>query len=205
MFTSIRILFCGALLSVAGIAQSDHLSADEIRAATAAKSGTGTVYIQDAGFATPSLCQAQMPGEFIYTPEGRLNSLSAGARKQFLPFQPSEADTLRSMTIISQGCASGTAAGPVCDSITRVVLLSDPHGTLVVESTDSRPLSQAWQNGFGARAACSSLVSKFPMDRVRTVQNKNGEFIVATFSGTQLLKLYTVKAKHLKSLDMLSR
>jgi len=146
-----------------------------------------------------------MPGEFIYTPDGWLKALSIGAKNQFLPFQPSEIDTLRSMTIISQGCANGTVAGPVCDSITRAALLSDAHGAIVVESTDSRPLSQAWQNGFGARAACSSLVSKFPMDKVRTVQNKNGEFIVATFSGSQLLKLYTVKTKHLKSLGLAAR
>ena len=116
--------------------------------------------------------------EFIYTPDGWLKALSTGAKNQFLPFQPSETDTLRSMTIISQGCANGTAAGPVCDSITRVVLLSDAHGAIVVESTDSRPLSQAWQNGFGARAACSSLVSKFPMDKVRAVQNKTKEVVV---------------------------
>jgi hypothetical protein len=34
------------------------------------------------------------------------------------------------------------------------------------------------------------------------VRDKKGEFLVATFDGAQLLKIYTVKEKHLKKLGM---
>jgi hypothetical protein len=185
------------------LAQSvDHLTAAEISAAVTAKPGTGAIYIQDAGFLTPSLCEAQMPGEFIYTAAGWLNSLSSNAKSQYLSFEPKETDTRRLLTIISYGCANGTAAGPVCQSITRVALLSDTKGTTVVEALEQRPLPQSWQNGFGARAACSSLVSRFTMADVQKVRNSKGEFLIATFNGVQLLKDYTVKEKHLKKLGM---
>jgi hypothetical protein len=143
-----------------------------------------------------------MPGEFIYTPQGWINILGMNAKKQFLPFEPREADTMRNLTIISYGCANGTVAGPVCQSITRVALLSDPHGGTVVEALVSNPMAQSWQNGFGAQTACSALASKFSMASVQKVRSKKGEFIIATFGGSQLLKMYTVKEKHLKNLGM---
>jgi hypothetical protein len=190
-------------ITVSTLAQAqDHLAADEIAAAIAAKPGIGAVYIMDGGFATPSLCQAQMPGEFIYTPSGWLNTLHANAKRQFLPFEPTGSDTRRVLTVISYGCASGTPAGPVCQSVTRTALLSDNHGTTVVEAIEQNALPQSWQNGFGAQAACSNLVAKFSMADVQKVRNTKGEFIIATFGGAQLLKMYTVKEKHLKSLRM---
>jgi hypothetical protein len=83
-----------------------------------------------------------------------------------------------------------------------VALLSDAQGKTVVEAVGHSELAQSWQNGFGARTACSSLVSKFPMADVQKVRGKKGEFLVATFSGAQLLKIYTVKEKHIKQLGM---
>lgn len=180
----------------------DHLSSDEIRAATALKPGSGFVAIMDSGFLTPSLCKAQMPEEFIYTPEGWLNALSINARHQYLPFNPQPEDTLRALTIISQGCASGTLSGPACDSITRVVLLSDKDGSVVIEAVDSHPRSSTWQNGFGATAACSSLVSKFTMADVQKARNEKGEFLIATFDGATHLKTYTVKSRFIKKLGL---
>ena len=192
-------LFCAGSSFAHG---QDHLTANEIAAAIAAKPGSGAVYIMDGGFATPSLCEAQMPGEFIYTPVGWLNSLNSNAKSQYLPFDPKPSDTQRVLTVISYGCANGTPAGPVCQSITRVALLSDLKGTTVVEASDTSSLPQSWQNGFGAQAACSNLLAKFSMADVQKVRNGKGEFMVATFGGSQLLKVYTVKEKHLKKLGM---
>jgi hypothetical protein len=191
-----------ALIGSALAQTPDHLSADEVKTAVSAKPDSGFVLIADAGFTTPSLCNAQMPGIFIDTPAGWLNALSQGARQQFLPFNPKPEDTLRALTIISHGCSSGTAAGPVCQSITRAALLSDIHGEKVVEAIESSQVTQSWQNGFGASAACSNLLSKFSMADLQKVRDKKGEFLVATFGGAQLLKIYTVKEKHLKKLGM---
>jgi hypothetical protein len=197
----VGVMICA--LTGSALCQSlDHLSADEVKAAVSAKPDTGFVLIADAGFTTPSLCKAQIPAIFIYTPAGWLNALSQSARQQFLPFNPKPEDTLRTLTIISHGCASGTAAGPVCQSITRAALLSDIHGEAVVEAIASSPVTQSWQNGFGASAACSGLVSRFSMADLQKVRDKKGEFLVATFDGAQLLKIYTVKEKHLKKLGM---
>ncbi len=149
-----------------------------------------------------SQCKAQIPEEFLYTPQGWVNTLSRLAKRQYLPFNPQPEDTLRAMTIVSQGCALGTPAGPSCDSITRVALLSDMSGTMVAEALDTHPIAKTWQNGFGATAACTNLVSKFSMADVQKVRNGKGEFLIATFAGSTLLKTYTVKQRFIKKLGM---
>lgn len=192
-----------ALVPLPAKAQTiDHLSDAEVAAAVAAKPGTGFVFIMDGGFTTPSLCRAQMPSESLYTPAGWLNALSINAKRQYLPFHPAPADTLRVLTIVSEGCASGTPGGPACTTISRVALLSDKGGSVVVEAASQHPLAESWQNGFGATAACSGLVSQFALSDVRKVQNDKGEFIIATFDGAQPLKFYTVKEKHLRKLGL---
>ena len=189
-------------VSLAWAQSPDHLSDAEIAAAVAAHPDSGFVYIEDMGFATPSFCKAQMPSESIFTPAGWINAQSANAKKQYLPFHPTADDTLRVLTVVSKGCANGTAAGPVCDTISRVALLSDKGGKVVVESVSQHPLSQSWQNGYGATAACSALVSQFSLADVQKVRNVKGEFLIATFNGAQLLKTYTVKEKHIKKLGL---
>lgn len=192
-------LLCLMVSALLTFAQSaDHLSPDEVNAAVSAKSGTGIATIVDMGFRASQSCVAQSPA----SPVGWLNSLSMGARKQYLQFEPKPEDTLRALTIISQGCANGSPAGPVCDSITRVALLSDIKGKVVVEAIASHPVSRSWQNGFGATAVCTSLLSKFSLSDVQNVQNNKGEFLVATFGGSQLLKTYTVKEKYIKKLGL---
>ncbi len=181
---------------------SDHLSPDEIKAAIAAKPGSGFVEIMNLGFGIPSGCSAQVPEEFLYTPEGWLNARNNGVKGQYLSFNPEPEDTLRAMTVISRGCALGTASGPSCDSITRVVLLSDKGGSTVVEAINSKPMPITWQNGFGATAACTNLVSKFAMADVQKVRGAKGEFLIATFSGATLLKTYTVKERFIKKLGL---
>jgi hypothetical protein len=189
--------------SVSVFAQStDHLSTEEIKAAIDAKPGVGSVAIIDESMAA-SDCVTQAPSEVIYTPTGWLNALSVDARRQFLSFAPKPEDTGRNLTIISRGCVKGqTSYGPACASITRVVLLSDKAGTLKAEAALETPLSQVWQNVFGASAECSSLVSRFLMSDVQKVRNAKGEFLIATFNGAYLLKMYTVKQKHIKQLGM---
>jgi hypothetical protein len=199
---SVVILFFSILVCVVRAQAPDHLSDQEIAAAVGARPDTGFVYIEDMGFATPSQCGAQMPSEAVFTPAGWLNAQSMNAKKQFLPFHPTMDDTLRVLTVISKGCASGTVAGPVCDTISRVALLSDKNGKVVVEAISQNPLSQSWQNGFGASAVCSALVSRFSLEDVQKVRNTKGEFLIATFNGTQLLKIYTMKEKHIKKLGL---
>lgn len=180
----------------------DHLSSEEIAAAIAANPDTGFVYIEDSGFTTPSLCQAQMPSESVFTPVGWINAMARNSRKQYMQYVPSEIDTQRVLTVLSKGCVNGSPAGPVCETITRVVLLSDKAGTLTAEAVSQNPLAQAWQNGYGASAACSSLVSRFSMADVQRVRSGKGEFLIATFDGAKLLKIYTVKDKHIKKLGL---
>ena len=197
------MLLFGLLHSNAWAQQTpDHLSDQEIAAAVAARPDKGFVYVEDMGFATPSNCSAQMPSEAIFTPAGWLNAQSINARKQYLPFHPTPDDTLRVLRVISKGCANGTAAGPACDTISRVALLSDKGGKVVVESISQHPLTQSWQNGYGATAACSALVSQFSLADVQKVRNGKGEFLIATFNGAQLPKTYTVKEKHIKKLGI---
>jgi hypothetical protein len=180
----------------------DHLSPSEIGAAVASKADTGYVKFEDQGFSTPANCTTQMPSESIFTPTGLLHALSDNAKGQYLPFNPSDEDTLRALTVISVGCVNGTPSGPSCTSITRVAILSDIGGRVVVEAIASHSRPATWQNGFGATAACSDLVSKFAMADVARARNAKGEFIIATFDGATLLKAYTVKQKHIKKLGM---
>jgi hypothetical protein len=201
------VKFLIALLLLASSASvfaqsTDQLSPDEVKAAIAAKPNSGFVSIMDGGLLTPSLCQAQMPTEDIFTPAGWVNAKSANAHKQFLPYDPSSEETRRVLRVISNGCANGTPSGPVCDSITRAVLLSDKEGTEKAESVSDEPRPVSWHNGYGTTASCSSLVSEFSMADVQKVRNAKGEFLIATFNGSTLLKIYTVKQKHLKQLGM---
>jgi hypothetical protein len=200
---TVSILLGAFVVVLAAQAQpGDPLTPDEVAAAIAAKPATGAVAIQDAGFLAPSFCKAQMPSEVIYTPAGWLNALSFTAKRQYLPYEPKTPDIQRFLTVISYGCANGSSTGPVCQSITRAALLSDTKGTIVIEALGQGSMPQTWQNGFGARAACSSLVSKFSMADVLRLRKGHGEFIIATFDGAQLLKMYTVKEKHLKKLGI---
>ncbi len=151
-----------ALMLLATVCSAqDHLSPFEVAEAIAQKPGSGFVHIADEGFMTPSLCQAQIPGLFIYTPAGWLNAAARSARSQYLQFEPKPEDTLRALTILAQGCAGDNflgSGGPTCQTITRIALLSDSTGEVVIEAVSAQAVTQAWQNGFGARATCSGLI-----------------------------------------------
>lgn len=187
---------------VADMLSEDHLSEDEIASAIAEPPNTGFVNIEDMGFATPSACQAQMPSESIFTPVGWLNAQNLITKRQYLSFHPTSDDTRRALTILSKGCASGTPSGPACDTISRVALLSAKDGKVIAEAINEWSLAQSWQNGFGASASCSALVSQFLLSDVQKVRNSKGEFLIATFNGSQRLKIWTVKEKHIKKLKL---
>lgn len=72
----------------------------------------------------------------------------------------------------------------------------------MVEAIKNEPWTQAWQNGFGASAACSALVSKFSLNDLEKVRDKDGGFLVATFSGSQARRIYSVKKTQLQPLGM---
>jgi len=197
------ILFVCLFCCLYGSAQvTEHLTGKEIETALSSPPNSGFVNIADMSFGTPSSCRAQMPSESIFTPEGWLNVQNVLAKKQFITYKPSDDDTARVLRIISKGCASGSLAGPVCDTITRVVLLADKHSTDAVEAFNQKAFDQQWQNGFGASASCGSLISEFLMDDVRKIQKPDGSFVIATFSGAQLLKMYVVKQKYVKKLGL---
>lgn len=197
------LLICLASAAVYVHGQSlNYLSPEEVTSAESTALGNGFVSIQDLTFATPSLCQAQMPSESIFTPVGWIAARAANARKTYTTYTPTQEDTARVLTVLSKGCASGTPSGPACESITRVVLLADKEGSQKVEPLDEKPMNQAWQNGFGASTSCSGLVSRFPLSDIKRVQNSKGEFLIATFDGTTLLKIYAVKEKHLRKLGI---
>jgi poly(3-hydroxybutyrate) depolymerase len=163
---------------------------------------TGFVELIDKSWGATGNCETQEPKLDIYTAVAWLHLLSVNAKKQFLPFKPTPSDTLRALTVITHGCVNGTAAGPVCDSITRVVVLADDSGSKVVEAAENYPLTQAWQNGFGASTSCSALVSKFSQSDVQKTRNSKGEFLIAVFSGSTRLKTYTIKQKYIKQLGL---
>lgn len=202
-YTMPCVLFLCVFCCLSSYAQiADHLTGKEIETALSSPPNSGFVNIADMSFGTPSSCRAQMPSESIFTPEGWINVQNVLAKNQFINYRPSDDDTARVLRIISKGCASGSLAGPVCDTITRVVLLSDKHSSSAVEAVNEHPFDQQWQNGFGASASCRSLVSEFLMDDVRKVQKPDGTFVIATFSGAQILKMYVVKEKYIKKLSL---
>jgi hypothetical protein len=179
----------------------DHLTSDEIAAAVAAKPDSGFAMIFDNAWGTAD-CTAQLPSESIYTPAGWLNAKSQDAKRAFHPFQPSPDDTLHVLRVFSRGCVAGSNAGPTCDSITRVALLSDRNGSTTAEALSQFSASLSWQNGYGATASCGTLVTEFSMRDVAKVRQKSGEFFIATFNGETLLKIYEVKEKYLKKLGI---
>jgi hypothetical protein len=192
---------------------SDHLTETEITAAENAKPGTGKVEIVDSNLALNNalqrtqyghgrtVCGAQLPGVIIVTPEGQINYRSTQARKQFLPYTPSDWDTERLLTIDSFGCAGGPPVS--CVSLTRTVLMSSDKGGVTVEAVENKPYAQEWQNAFGATASCNGhLVSRFTIDSLQKVQDSKGEFYVAIMTADGVHRVFKVKEKHVKQLAL---
>lgn len=179
----------------------DELSAEEVRAAVGGAGKNHYVVIEDMGlFAAQG---AQVPKIPLYMPDAVLAIRSESARKQFIRYEPEEEERRRAMMIVAYGYVAQYAPGG-CDSITRVVLLSDAAGQVVEEPYLSEPLSQTWGNAFGATTQCQALRVKFSLDSVRRVKlaAPNGEFLVAVFAGSVNTKMYKVKKKHQSKLEL---
>jgi hypothetical protein len=182
-----------------------HHAAGAVVVAHTNPQAKGFVYIPDMGFSVPASCRIQQPGLYLYSPASLLAPLPAGVNWQDLQSEPKPENSLPVLTIVSQGCVNRTAAGPVCQSVTGVSLLSDRSGSVAVQASAQHSVAQSWQtwhNGFGASTSCSALVSQFLMSDVDRLRNSKGEFLVATYSGTGPLKVYTVKQRHLKRLGL---
>jgi hypothetical protein len=179
----------------------DELSAEEVRAAVGGAGKNHYVVIEDMGlFAAQG---AQVPKITLYMPDAVLAIRSESARKQFIRYEPEEEERRRAMMVVAYGYVAQYAPGG-CDSITRVVLLSDAAGQVVEEPYLSEPLSQTWRNAFGATTHCQALRVKFSLDSVRRVKAAapNGEFLVAVFAGSVNTKMYKVKKKHQSKLEL---
>jgi hypothetical protein len=132
----------------------------------------------------------------LLMPEAILALRAESAKKQFIHYEPSREDTRRSLSVEAHAFVGETIADG-CQSITRIVLLSDPSAHVTRESYWSEPITSTWQNSFGATNHCQDLIAKFSMKDVNDVKAaaEKGEFLVATFSGTVKTKLYKVKNK----------
>lgn len=180
---------------------ADMLSDDEVKLALSGNGSNHWVLIEDMGLMAAQ--GNQVPAITLYMPDAVLAIRAESAKKQFIRYEPEEEDKRRSLTIVAQGYAGQTIAEG-CTSITRVVLLSDPSGSVVKEAYLSEPLSETWRNGFGATNLCQSLRAKFSLADVVKVKAAapNGEFLVAVFSGSVNTKMYKVKKKHQSKLGL---
>jgi hypothetical protein len=145
----------------------------------------------------------QVPSITLYMPEAVLAIQAESAKSQFKKYEPTEDERRNALMIVAEGYAGKTITEG-CTSITRVVLLSDRSGGIVIEAYRSQPLSETWANNFGATNHCQALQSKFSLDDVHRVRAAapNGEFLVAVFSGSVNTKMYKVKRKHQSKLEL---
>jgi hypothetical protein len=145
----------------------------------------------------------QWPSITLYMPETVLAIQSQSAKRQFTKYEPSEEERRRSLMVVAEGWAGKTITDG-CTSITRVILLSERSGGIVVEAYSSQPLSETWLNNFGATNRCQALQAKFSLDDVHRVKTAaaNGEFFIAVFSGSLNTKIYKVKRKFQAKLNL---
>jgi hypothetical protein len=179
----------------------DVLSDDEVKLAVSGNGREHWVSVEDMGLMAAQ--GNQVPSIALFMPEAVLAIRAQSAKKQFIQYEPEEEDKRRSLMIVAHGYAGSTIAEG-CTSITRIVLISDPSGSVVKEAYLSEPLGETWRNGFGATNQCQALRAKFSLDDVRKIREAapNGEFRVAVFSGTVRTKMYTIKKKHESKLGL---
>ncbi len=147
---------------------------------------------------------AQLPGIDVYMPDSWIAAQRDFAKTQYLPYAPSDEDTLRAMTVIARGIATGTQGAPECDSVVRVALISDKAGSVVVEAVKRRDETNTYQNGFGAVASCSVVTAKFMLSDLARVQSaaKKGNFFIGVFYSDGSSKLYEVRPAYRKDLGL---
>jgi hypothetical protein len=146
---------------------------------------------------------AQQSGIGLYMPEATIARQSESAKKQFTQYEPTEEDKRRSLVILGWGRV-GKLITDGCQSITRIVLLSEPSGGVVEEAYLSESIEQDWHNNMGATNQCTMLRAKFSLADVRKVRAAapQGEFFVAVFAGSVNTKTYKIKRKFQSKMDL---
>jgi len=175
----------------------DKLSDDEVKAALAGIGKDHVVTINDAGFFAAQGAIGTLPHITLLMPEAFIAIRSQNAKKQFLAYEPTEDDMERALIVFAQGYI-GKTVGEGCESITRVVLLSEERGGIVEEAYYGENGTEVWANAFGASNYCQWLRAKFSMAQVQRVRSaaKDGEFFIAIFAGSTKTKTYKIKRKH---------
>jgi len=177
------------------------LSDDEVNSALSGVGRDHWVWIEDQGLMAAQ--GAQTPSITLYLPEAILAMQNESAKKQFLKYEPTEEERQRALTVVAEGYVAKNVLGG-CNSITRIILLSDPSGTIVKEAYLSEPLEATWRNVFGTSNYCQALRAKFSLEDVRQVRAaaKDGEFYIAVFASSVNTKMYKIKHKHQSKLGL---
>ncbi len=178
-----------------------ELSEEEVNSALSGLGRDHWIRIEDMGLMAAQ--GAQVPSIILFSPEALLAIRSDSAKKQFIKYEPTHEDRQRALTVVAEGFVSKNVQGG-CDSITRVVLLSDPSGNFVKEAYLSEPLEETWRNAYGAGNYCQALQVKFSLEDVEQVRAaaQDHEFYIAVFSGTTKGKMYRIKHKHQSKLGL---
>jgi hypothetical protein len=190
--------------------QSNYLTLPELQAA-AQGSGKGVTITAGSSFGqefAASLANvnlAQYASIQLFTAESWVAFRAQLARRQYQQFNPAnltQEETLKGLIVVALGGAFGSNAGPQCNSVTRIALISDKGGAAVAEAISQDTASSTWSNAFGASASCNALVAKFAATDAQRVASaaQQGEYFVGVFSGTNMLFMYKVKEKYLKEL-----
>jgi hypothetical protein len=191
-------------------AQANYLTPTELKAATqgGGKGVTitaGSTLGQAFAASLAEVNLAQYASIQLFTTESWIAFRAHLAHQQYQQFDLatlSPEETMRGLIVVALGGAYGTNAGPSCNSVTRIALISDKGGAQVAEAISQDSASSSWSNAFGASASCNALVAKFSATDVQRVASaaQQGEYFVGVFSGTNMLFMYKVKEKYLKEL-----
>lgn len=209
IWTSVLALL-PALLPLNCNAQQDHLNADEINSALQAPAKKHhTEFIDMRAVIGSEMSNgtghgSELPSIDVYMPDSWIATQRDFAKKQYRGYVPTGDDTLRALTVVARGIATGTVSGPQCDSVVRLALISDKAGSVVAEAVNHQEVTKEYQNGFGASAACSVVTAKFMLSdlaRVESAANRSNFFIGVFYSdGTS--KLYEMKLPYRKDLGI---
>lgn len=140
----------------------------------------------------------------VWMPETWLFSLAENSKHQYAQYKPTSDDTMRAITVSAMGLQAGTTSGPTCSSVTRIALISGKVGSVVAEAANSGSGNNTIQNGFGAQATCSFVTAKFLLSDVKRVKAAadRGEFFIGVFYANGSSKLYKVKERFQKTLEL---
>jgi hypothetical protein len=134
----------------------------------------------------------------LYMPEARIYDESRIAKRQFLPYVPSDTAVLRGLTVYADALAGGPT---ICQEPTRIVLASaspEPDGQFRWQKNREIPSADVQEAAFSERVTFEGAVSKnpmltcyglqamFPLSSVAKARASalKGEFFVIAFFGS---------------------